>query len=598
MPKLFQTLSIVLATCAAVAAAVAGEGPAGHAHDEPAGGHAHGEPATGHAHAAMAVAEDAIERNATPFPVTTEGLPEARPTATVELRDGDRYRLTAAYVKKTVGGRTLRMLAFNGSVPGPFIRAAEGAEVTIDFENLTDLDLTIHSHGLRLDNRFDGVPGITQDPVGPGEQFSYVIRFPDAGVFWYHPHTREDYGQELGLYGNYLVESALPGYWNPVNREVPLVLDDILIEDQRIAKFYREFTNFALIGRFGSDFLVNGEQDYAFEVEKGEVIRFFLTNVSNVRTFNLSLPGVKTKLVGADLGRLEHETFVGNVLISPAERLVVEAYFPTAGTYQLIHTQPDGRVRLASITVTDGPGPAESFLKAFARERHNETVMAEFDELRHYVEAEPDKRLLLTIDLGEQTVDHSMHAHMHSDDGAHDHGEHIALATSLPSDYQPLTPTAEALASLQWADPQQADRTHRTPEIRWQLVDEDTGKVSEAIDDWTFRQGEIVKIRLTNDPEADHVMQHPMHLHGQQFAVLAVDGLFNSNMVWKDTVLVPPDQTVDILVRMTNPGVWMAHCHIAEHLHAGMALTFRVEDADGNAPGDDYRGDRSAAHRH
>jgi FtsP/CotA-like multicopper oxidase with cupredoxin domain len=93
-------------------------------------------------------------------------------------------------------------------------------------------------------------------------------------------------------------------------------------------------------------------------------------------------------------------------------------------------------------------------------------------------------------------------------------------------------------------------------------------------------------------------MQHPMHLHGQQFVVLAVNGLPNYNRVWKDTTLVAPGQTVDILAKMTNPGVWMAHCHISEHLHAGMALTFRVEDENGRATGDDYRLSDHQAHHH
>jgi FtsP/CotA-like multicopper oxidase with cupredoxin domain len=159
-----------------------------------------------------------------------------------------------------------------------------------------------------------------------------------------------------------------------------------------------------------------------------------------------------------------------------------------------------------------------------------------------------------------------------------------------------MTPTEGALNTIQWSDPQQSDRTHRTPEIAWWLVDEETGKVSGDIDDWTFKAGELVKIRLTNDPGADHIMQHPIHLHGQQFVVLTVDGLPNNNLAWKDTVLVFPGQTLDILVRMSNPGEWMAHCHISEHLHAGMSLTFRVENEKGYAVGDEYRMGASGHH--
>lgn len=545
-----------------------------------------------------ATAPASIEPGGTAFASSIDGLADALPVTVVDLDHGDSYEITAAYVKKRVGNRVLRMLAYNRSVPGPFIRVGKDSEIEIVFRNETDLEQTLHSHGIRTDNRFDGVPGLTQDSVMPGEQFTYRIRFPDAGVFWYHPHTRDDYGQEMGLYGNYLVEPSERGYWSPVNREIPLVIDDVLIENDRIASFYREFTNFALLGRFGNEFLVNGETAYELAIKPGEVIRFFVTNVANARTHNLSLPGVRMKLVGGDLGRLEHEEFVDSVLISPAERLVIEAHFPDPGVYPLIHTQPDGKFTLATFKVSASETADTSHAALFAKPRHNHQVMAEFAGLRSYLDTPPDKRLLLTIDLEEVAVDHSQHAHGHADDEPHDHAAHVQAATALPADYQPLTPGAEILKSLQWSDPQQSDRTHHSGEIHWKLIDEATGKVGLDIDDWTFEQNDLIKIRLRNDPNADHVMQHPMHLHGQQFVVLAVDGLPNANMVWKDTTLVAPGQTMDILVKMTNPGEWMAHCHISEHLHAGMAMTFRVEDSNGNAPGDDYRAKAGRAHKH
>ena len=72
-----------------------------------------------------------------------------------------------------------------------------------------------------------------------GESFSARVSFPDPGVYWYHPHIREDYGQEMGLYGNVLVEPADPDYWPPVHRELALTLDDILLEDGKVAPFSR-----------------------------------------------------------------------------------------------------------------------------------------------------------------------------------------------------------------------------------------------------------------------------------------------------------------------------------------------------------------------
>jgi suppressor of ftsI len=545
-----------------------------------------------HDHAAMGHTQsESTEMKGTVFVTDTQGLADSTPTQTVNLKNGDSFDITAEYVKKEVGNRTLRMLAYNGSVPGPFIKAAQNSEITINFINKTDIEQTIHSHGLRVDNRFDGVPGLTQDSVKPGESFTYTLKFKDAGVFWYHPHTREDYGQEMGLYGNYLVEPSEQGYWNSVNREVPLVIDDILIENDRIANFYKEFTNFALLGRFGNEFLVNGQKDFTLRVKTGEVIRFFLTNVSNARTYNLSLPNVQTKIVGADLGKFEHEFFSENLLISPAERIVMEAHFKNPGSYKLTHTQPDGKIVLTNIEVSGSNAVSPSYANSFSVLRHNSNVVNEFKEYRQYINTKPDKNLLLTIDLPGQDIDHSEHAHAHTEEELHNHSEHVATPVEERSQYQPMTPTEAALNTIQWTDPDQSDRNHSTPEIFWKLIDENSGKISMDIDDWIFNEGELVKIRLTNDENSDHIMQHPIHFHGQQFVVLVVDGLPNNNLAWKDTVLIYPGQTTELLVKMSNTGEWMAHCHISEHLHAGMHLTFRVENEAGYAIGDEYRND-------
>jgi suppressor of ftsI len=543
-----------------------------------------------HAHDQLPLAIDIPSQTATQataFSTSIEHLPEAQLTATVELQDGDSYDITASYVKKQVGNRWLRMLAYNGSVPGPFLKAPQGAEITLNFTNNTDLEQTIHSHGIRVDNLSDGVPGITQDSVLPGQRYTYTVRFNDAGVYWYHPHTREDYGQELGLYGNYLVSPSEPDYWNQVNREVPLIIDDILIENNRIAEFYREFTNYALLGRFGNEYMVNGATDYSLKVTQGEVIRFFVTNVSNARTYNLSLPGVRMKLVGADIGKYEREVFADSFIISPAERVVFETYFDTPGTYTFTHTFPDNTIQLAKIIVTAEESIDRNYSHLFLTVRENHDVTSEFSGFRDYLQAEPDKSLLMTITLDGKPIDHSDHAH---DPVIIDHSDHdMGIHTDHTNEQVTMT---APLTGMQWDDANQSDRDNRTPVINWMMVDENSGKVNMDINDWVFTLGTLIKIRLSNDESADHVMQHPIHFHGQRFVVLSENSIPNANMAWKDTVMVLPGQSIEILVSMDNTGVWMAHCHIAEHLHANMMLAFRVEDTDGHAVGDDYRVDR------
>ena len=102
------------------------------------------------------------------------------------------------------------MYGFNGQVPGPLIRVPQNATITVRFHNRIDLPSAVHWHGVRLDNRFDGVPGLTQEAVSRAATSSTRVHFPDAGIYWYHPHVREDIEQAMGLFGNMLVDSPGP----------------------------------------------------------------------------------------------------------------------------------------------------------------------------------------------------------------------------------------------------------------------------------------------------------------------------------------------------------------------------------------------------
>jgi FtsP/CotA-like multicopper oxidase with cupredoxin domain len=136
---------------------------------------------------------------------------------------------------------------------------------------------------------------------------------------------------------------------------------------------------------------------------------------------------------------------------------------------------------------------------------------------------------------------------------------------------------ADAMADgIEWEDLMpEVNRMTTTANMRWKLVDRDTGKENADID-WSFSAGDQVKIRLVNEMESDHPMHHPFHIHGERFLVLARDGAPEPNLVWKDTVLIRTGEIVDILMDASNPGLWMAHCHIAEHMESGMMFSFQV----------------------
>jgi FtsP/CotA-like multicopper oxidase with cupredoxin domain len=90
------------------------------------------------------------------FPTETEGLTEARATEAVELADGDEFELRIAPAVKQLGDSRVRMLAYNGSIPGPTLRVNEGSEIAVNVVNEGDMEGTVHWHGLRLENRYDG----------------------------------------------------------------------------------------------------------------------------------------------------------------------------------------------------------------------------------------------------------------------------------------------------------------------------------------------------------------------------------------------------------------------------------------------------------
>ena len=230
------------------------------------------------------------------FPRDTEGLTEVVPTRTLRLRDGDHIDLRISPVTKHLGGDVLRMLAYDGSIPGPTLHVDQGSELTVHVKNDGDLEATVHWHGLRLENQYDGVPFETQSPIPIGGSYTQKITFPDAGFYWYHPHIREDYGLELGLYGTIIVEPSDPSYWPPADRHLTITLDDLLVEDGKVAPFRRSGPTYTAMGRFGNVMLINGDLELSAEAAVGEVVRLYVVNTANTRIFNVGLNGARVKL--------------------------------------------------------------------------------------------------------------------------------------------------------------------------------------------------------------------------------------------------------------------------------------------------------------
>ena len=499
------------------------------------------------------------------FSLDSDNVKSAEPSQIVELKNGDSFDLTAGVIKKEINGKVVKMLGYNGSIPGPTIKIQKGSEITVNFKNEADVATTIHPHGVRVENKFDGVVDVTQPVVNSGETFTYKFRFPDEGVYWYHPHFREDYAQELGLYGNFLVAPTDENYYSPVNRELNLFLDDILVDGSgQIVPFNKDVANRTLMGRFGNVMLTNGETNYQTNVDAGEVVRFYLTNAASARTFNVAIPNAKIKKVGSDNGKYEKEEFVDEVLLSPSERAIFEVLFESPGKYELISKTPQKSYTLGIINVSNDQ-TATSYKSEFNTLRTNQDVLALIDPLRNQFSKPTDKKLSLALDMMGNSLG-----------GQNMGGEHMMMGGGMMGNSQ-MGMTDGTVQKIEWEDDMgEMNVMSNSNMMKWKLVDTATNKSNMDIG-WQFKKGDKVKIALFNDQKSQHPMQHPIHLHGQKFLVLSTNGIQNTNLVFKDTVLVQTGDTVEILVDMENPGDWMIHCHISEHLEGGMMTQFKVD---------------------
>ena len=497
---------------------------------------------------------------ATPFLPSQGGaalIMEARPREVVRLKSGDTLVLAAMPVRRSIGPRQFIGYAYNGQIPGPLIWVDQGSTIHVRYQNRIEWPTTVHWHGVRLENRFDGAEGLTQEAVQPGKEFFYTLTLPDPGLYWYHPHRRDDMLRDLGLAGNIMVtpsRSELP----PVDREEVLLLDDLETTPAGVMPYGTERATHALMGRFGNTMLINGRPDWSLAVRRGEVMRFLLTNAANTRVFNVSFGGARIKLVAGDVSGYEREEWVESVPIAPAERYLVDVRFEQAGRVAI-----ENRVQaidhvfgrffqevdtLGTIEVSGQGSGFRQGAGGFEVLREHPGVVADIGRVRSSFAREPDKALVIRMEAPNLPFV-------------------VARFLAFDSVYFHPVEWGRTMPMMNW--------NSTTEEVRWILEEPSTGRRNMDIH-WDFRAGELVKIRLVNLRETLHAMQHPIHFHGQRFLVVAQNGVRNTNLAWKDTFLLPAGSSADLLLEASNPGTWMAHCHISEHLESGMMLSFTV----------------------
>ena len=235
-------------------------------------------------------------------------------------------------------GRTVRAWGYNGSVPGPVIDAHVGDVLEVRFTNRLPEPTNIHWHGLRIPAAMDGTE-MVQRPVAPGETFTYRFRLPDAGTFWYHPHSNETVQLERGLCGALIVRAPDEP---TLDRERVLVLDDLKVDkDGQIAPFGGLVERHD--GREGDVRLVNGEAEPVLTIAAGQVERWRIVNASSARYIRLSIGGAPFRVLGTDGGLIERPVMVTEMLLATADRIDIAVGPFTEGEVLAVEALPYAR---------------------------------------------------------------------------------------------------------------------------------------------------------------------------------------------------------------------------------------------------------------
>lgn len=448
------------------------------------------------------------------------------------------YTLTAAPVTVSVGGRSVQTWAFNGQVPGPEIRADAGDTVRVAVINDLPKPLTVHWHGIAIRNDMDGVPGQTQDPIKPGQQFTYEFTVPDAGTYFYHSH--EGVQLDRGLYGPLVVAEK----GAEAQRDVTLLLDDWLdgtgtTPEATLAKLKAnggamggsggsgmggmnhgggmdmgEMDHSGMSGMggananspLGSDtadvkypmYLINGKSSTdpaAFSVSPGEQVRVRLINAGASTPFRVASGAGQMTVVGTD-GYPVDPVEADSLVIGMGERYDVLVTAPQSGSMPIVAQVEGDTQRVVSQLRVSGDTPP--------------------------TDSAPAGLAMTPLQLSDL---------------------HASAAVALASKPADVTYDVTMTGGMMGFD--------------WGLNAPSPGGVSLPV-----REGQRVRLNFVNNT----MMWHPIHLHGHTFQVDTGSGVDPR----KDTVAVAPMSTVSVEFDADNPGTWMLHCHNIYHAETGM----------------------------
>jgi FtsP/CotA-like multicopper oxidase with cupredoxin domain len=537
----------------------------------------------------------------------TSGLAPALPTLS-----GEDIALEIGRSAFKLGGRTGHAVTINGTLPGPLLRLREGQNVRIAVANRLDEDTSIHWHGFILPFQMDGVPGVSFPGIKARSTFVYEFPVRQSGTYWYHSHSGLQ--EQLGHYGPIVID---PAGEDPVgyDREHVILLSDWTFRHphELIAKLKKEGGYFnrqkmTLLGRLSGDpeqqmpeadramfarmrmdptdlldvtaatytYLVNGHgprENWTGLFAPGERVRLRIVNAAAMTIFNVRIPGLDMRVVGADGQNVApvtvHELQIGN-----------------AETYDVI-VEPQDRAYSFVAEAMDRSGMGRATLAPRLG------MSAAVPPLR--------KRPVLTMkDMGMGGMDHGAMGHgsargmnmrdkslvpphvkvgvgvdgiaMAPVDRTGDPGlglEQVGHKVLTYRDLVSLAPNPDR------RPPSRHVEVHLTGNMERFMWSIDGRKMSENPEPIRFERNERVRVTMINHS----MMTHPMHLHGHFFEVVNGHG---GNHPVKHTVMVLPGAKLSFDMTADAPGDWAFHCHLLLHMHAGMMRVVTVRPLDGD----------------
>jgi FtsP/CotA-like multicopper oxidase with cupredoxin domain len=450
-----------------------------------------------------------------------------------EDKAADGYRVlharTGTAPLRGKGERPTPIWGYDGMSPGPTLRVKQGEELKVRLVNDLDQSTVIHWHGLRLPNAMDGVPFLTQKPIEPGQSFDYHFAPPDAGTFWYHTHFGSSEQLARGLYGVLIVEEREAPQ---VDRDLMLVVDDWRLQnDGTIQPSFGNFHDAMMAGRLGQYITLNSEDTLDVPVKTNERLRLRIVNTANSRIFQFRIAKHAARVMAVDGQPCPPEVAPNGVLrLAPGNRvdLFLDATLePGSRAPITIDDLRGGELEVGRLVYDAGP-PLRDQPLGEPKPLPDNPLPAKLDIAN---------ALKLDVPLDGGGMGMMMGRGMGGMGGGRGRFEGYGV------------PPQERI----WALAGVAGTGHDGPPM------------------FKIERGRTVMLNFANRT----AFPHAMHVHGHHFRQLDRSGE-GWRPYWLDTVIVDVDRAERVAFVADNPGKWMMHCHMIEHMAAGMAAWFQV----------------------